>query len=79
MLMYANNSVNFLLYCLSGSRFRKEAIRVFCGCIKKESNAPVILATVTKADVFTDVSVQSYSTHFINGTNNPATSESVHL
>ena len=37
MLMYINNSLNFLLYCLSGPRFRKEAKRMFC-CIKNRSN-----------------------------------------
>ena len=79
MLMYTNNSVNFLLYCLSGSRFRKEAKKLFCGCFKKEMNAPVIFATVTKSDVLTDLSVQSYSTSFINGTHDPATLASVHL
>ena len=79
MLMYTNNSVNFLLYCLSGSRFRKEAQKHFCGCFKKEMNAPVILATVTKSDVLTDFSVQSYSVSFINGTHDPATLASVHL
>ena len=30
MLQYTNNSINFLLYCLSGTRFRKEVKRLFC-------------------------------------------------
>ncbi|KAL4227922.1 hypothetical protein ACF0H5_013361 [Mactra antiquata] len=30
MLMYTNNSLNFLLYCLSGTKFRREVIRMFC-------------------------------------------------
>ena len=30
MLMYTNNALNFLLYSLSGSRFRKELKRVVC-------------------------------------------------
>ena len=30
MLMYTNNSVNFVLYTLSGSQFRLEAKRIFC-------------------------------------------------
>ena len=30
MLMYTNNTVNFLLYSLSGSQFRQEAKRIFC-------------------------------------------------
>ncbi|KAH3836759.1 FMRFamide receptor-like [Dreissena polymorpha] len=28
MLMYTNNSLNFLLYCLSGTKFRREVIRL---------------------------------------------------
>ena len=35
MLMYINNSLNFLLYCLSGSMFRKEAKRIFCRIKKR--------------------------------------------
>ena len=30
MLQYTNNSINFLLYCLSGTRFRKEVRRIIC-------------------------------------------------
>ena len=30
MLMYINNTVNFLLYSLSGSQFRQEMKRIFC-------------------------------------------------
>ena len=30
MLQYTNNSINFLLYCLSGTRFRREVKRIFC-------------------------------------------------
>ena len=58
MLMYTNNCVNFLLYCLSGSRFRKEARQLFCVCHRKGSNAQGVLATVTKPDVVTDMTVQ---------------------
>lgn len=29
MLMYTNNSLNFLLYCLSGTKFRAEVFRLF--------------------------------------------------
>jgi hypothetical protein len=29
MLMYVNNSMNFLLYCLSGTKFRREVFRIF--------------------------------------------------
>ena len=77
MLMYANNCVNFLLYCLSGSRFRGEAKKVFCACRREEHNAPVFLATVTKSDVLTDVSVQ-HSSH-MNGRNDHTILESIHL
>lgn len=30
MFMYTNNSLNFLLYCLSGTKFRREVVRIFC-------------------------------------------------
>ncbi len=30
MLSYTNNAINFLLYCLSGTRFRKEVKLMFC-------------------------------------------------
>ena len=30
MLMYMNNSLNFLLYCLSGTKFRREVVQIFC-------------------------------------------------
>ena len=33
-LMYLNNSVNFLLYCISGELFREEFL-VMCGCLKR--------------------------------------------
>ncbi|XP_025089448.1 FMRFamide receptor-like [Pomacea canaliculata] len=29
-LTYTNHAVNFLLYCISGRRFRKEVLRLFC-------------------------------------------------
>ena len=36
MLWYANSTVNFLLYCVSGSRFRKEFLQLFkCGGRKR--------------------------------------------
>ncbi|KAK3594349.1 hypothetical protein CHS0354_019258 [Potamilus streckersoni] len=36
LLMYVNNSLNFLLYCLSGSRFRQEVKNLFCW--KRQAN-----------------------------------------
>ena len=38
MLMYTNNSLNFLLYCLSGSKFRQEVKRLFCSTSNQSSN-----------------------------------------
>ncbi|XP_052770817.1 FMRFamide receptor-like [Mya arenaria] len=41
MFMYTNNSVNFLLYCLSGSKFRREVFRIFLrrpSCVDAEGN-----------------------------------------
>lgn len=37
MFMYTNNSLNFLLYCLSGTRFRREVVRIFT--IRKRENS----------------------------------------
>lgn len=45
MFQYTNNSLNFLLYCLSGTKFRKEVIKIFCrtlssvedSCVKRSS------------------------------------------
>lgn len=31
MFMYIHNSLNFFLYCLSGTKFRREVIRIICG------------------------------------------------
>lgn len=30
MLSYTNNAINFLLYCMSGSKFRQQLLKVFC-------------------------------------------------
>ena len=38
MLMYTNNAINFLLYCLSGSVFRKEAKQIFCSFKSRNSS-----------------------------------------
>lgn len=54
MFMYTNNSLNFLLYCLSGSRFRREVIRIFSFRKKNVNNPNVRMAhlnnTRTKLD-----------------------------
>lgn len=39
MLMYTNNSLNFLLYCLSGTKFRQEVINLFCKRYKSGRNS----------------------------------------
>jgi hypothetical protein len=33
-LMYTNHAVNFILYCLSGSRFRQQAAAILCRCCR---------------------------------------------
>ncbi|XP_045215141.2 probable G-protein coupled receptor 139 [Mercenaria mercenaria] len=48
MLMYVNNSINFFLYCLSGAKFRREAIRIFCPW--KQNRVNVIGAIRLPAD-----------------------------
>ena len=41
-LGYFNHGINFLLYCLTGSKFRSEFVkRVSCRCVKKGSVNPV--------------------------------------
>ena len=57
MLRYTNNCVNFHMYFLSGSRFGKEATQLFCVCRRKGQNAPGVLATVTRSNGFTDMTV----------------------
>ena len=48
MLMYANNSLNFLLYFLSGTRFRQEVKRMFCSRFGQRTQTPVYINTRTK-------------------------------
>ena len=80
MLMYTNNCVNFLLYCLSGSRFRKEARQLFCVCHRKGPNAPGVLATVTRPDAVTDMTVQRTDhTHSRNDTSVSESTESIYM
>jgi len=51
MFMYTNNSLNFLLYCLSGTKFRREVIKMFS---RKQSvglaagNVPVSQSNYTR-------------------------------
>ncbi|CAH1796412.1 unnamed protein product [Owenia fusiformis] len=40
LLQYTNNSTNFICYCISGPRFRKELVYVLCG--HRERNNPSI-------------------------------------
>ena len=48
MLQYTNNSINFLLYCLSGTRFRQEVKRIFCPKPRHGSSIPLDNYTRTK-------------------------------
>ena len=34
ILMYTNSAINFYLYCLAGSKFRRDAINLFCRCCR---------------------------------------------
>ncbi|XP_060576924.1 FMRFamide receptor-like [Ruditapes philippinarum] len=45
MLMYVNNSLNFFLYCLSGTKFRQEVIVIFCSWRKGNEATIMNLAT----------------------------------
>ena len=40
MLQSFNHAVNFVIYCLSGPRFRREMINMFCSRVRLNSNAP---------------------------------------
>ena len=80
MLMYTNNCVNFLLYCLSGSRFRKEAKQLFCVCHRKRSNAQGVLGSFTRPDVVTDLADQpTHHTHSRNDTSVLESTESIYM
>lgn len=48
MLMYTNNSLNFLLYCLSGTRFRQEVKRLFTFNFNERSDIALDIYTRTK-------------------------------
>lgn len=53
MLMYTNNSLNFLLYCLSGTKFRREVINLFCRwgvCSSNTAHTPVSKYSRTRFD-----------------------------
>ena len=45
-LMYLNNSVNFLLYCIGGETFREEFL--MCGCHKRMSVREKVIEQATK-------------------------------
>ena len=47
MLMYTNNALNFLLYCLSGSRFRRELKRLVCRMSDAADTAFIALKPIT--------------------------------
>jgi len=49
MLMYANNTLNFWIYCATGSRFRRELLSLFC---KKTT----LLEETTKTSKMSDMS-----------------------
>ena len=65
MLMYTNNALNFLLYSLSGSRFRKELKRVVCRITDASDTAFIALkpmspgATANDSPLNRDCSVQT--------------------
>jgi hypothetical protein len=66
MLVYVNHSINFILYCLTGRRFRDELSAMFNGCRKRSTaagtgkNSGVVSTTATgdgnKRRLGTDVS-----------------------
>ena len=59
MLMYTNNSLNFLLYCLSGSRFRQEVKILFCPTRNQSSN--IALNDFKRTRVRTNSQVPSHT------------------
>ncbi len=34
---YTNSAINFLLYCIGGTRFRKDVKKMFCPCLEKKT------------------------------------------
>ena len=56
LLQYTNNSVNFLLYCLSGSRFREELWSMFR---KNGRVAPLNFSHTRQSDVALSRSVEN--------------------
>ena len=55
MLMYTNNALNFLLYSLSGSRFRKELKRLVCRMHNAADTAFIPLKPMTHATTAKDI------------------------
>lgn len=45
LLMYFNHSVNFLLYCITGQRFRKELVRLVCRAQNRQPRAKLVFKT----------------------------------
>ena len=82
MFMYTNNSLNFLLYCLSGTKFRQEVRRIFCKTklFRRQTQMPLSNYTRTKFDKSAHPSPPSRS---INGHSaekaTPSTQESMKL
>ena len=52
LLQYLNHSINAVLYCISGSRFRHELMKVF-GCYKpkRRSNSSMVTNSTSGSDV----------------------------
>lgn len=69
MLMYTNNSLNFLLYCLSGTKFRREVIRTFTSW-NRRTNTNMQLAhsnyTRTKFDTPSPMPTPRHSVFTLN-------------
>ena len=57
IMMYLNNTINFLLYILSGSRFRREFIDMFR---RKKNENPTVMRneSVTKVHCVTTIPTQ---------------------
>ena len=56
LLQYLNHSINAVLYCISGSRFRHEFMKVF-GCYKQKRRSSSSMATNPKSMATTSMSM----------------------
>lgn len=54
LLWYSNSAVNFYLYCLTGSKFRKEAKELFC-CVQKDTVNISLNTQISEAGVSENV------------------------